>query len=159
MMHNHVLRSVRYMLDMSEGQLIEILKTTGTPVSPDVMSRYMEVPDEVMANFLNGLITFKRGKDDRFPAPEVEKRLTNNIMLKKLRVAFELKTEDMLSVLAAADFKMSEGELSAFFRKEGHKNYRPCGDQVLRYFLKGLTARVRPQTQTQPKAPTKAKKS
>jgi len=168
MMHNDVLRSVRHMLDLSEGRLIEILKTTGIPVSPEVMSRYlkkddeegyMEVPDEVMANFLNGLITFKRGQDDRFPAPEVEKRLTNNIMLKKLRVAFELKTEDMLSVLAAADFKMSEGELSAFFRKEGHKNYRPCGDQVLRYFLKGLTARVRPQTQTQPKAPTKAKKS
>ncbi|MEE8729709.1 MAG: DUF1456 family protein [Rahnella inusitata] len=154
MMHNHVLRSVRYMLDMSEGQLIEILKTTGTPVSPDVMSRYlkkedeegyMEVPDEVMANFLNGLITFKRGKDDRFPAPEVEKRLTNNIMLKKLRVAFELKTEDLIAVLNAADFKVSEGELSAFFRKEGHKNYRPCGDQVLRYFLKGLTAKVRPK--------------
>ena len=154
MMHNHVLRSVRYMLDMSEGQLIEILKTTGTPVSPEVMSRYlkkedeegyMEVPDEVMANFLNGLITFKRGKDDRFPAPEVEKRLTNNIMLKKLRVAFELKTEDMISVLTAADFKVSEGELSAFFRKEGHKNYRPCGDQVMRYFLKGLTAKVRPK--------------
>jgi len=154
MMHNHVLRSVRYMLDMSEGQLIEILKTTGTPVSPEVMSRYlkkedeegyMEVPDEVMANFLNGLITFRRGKDDRFPAPEVEKRLTNNIMLKKLRVAFELKTEDMISVLTAADFKVSEGELSAFFRKEGHKNYRPCGDQVMRYFLKGLTAKVRPK--------------
>lgn len=154
MMHNHVLRSVRYMLDLSEGQLIEILKTTGTPVSPEVMSRYlkkedeegyMEVPDEVMANFLNGLIVFKRGKDDRFPAPEVEKRLTNNIMLKKLRVAFELKTEDMITVLTAADFKVSEGELSAFFRKEGHKNYRPCGDQVLRYFLKGLTAKIRPK--------------
>lgn len=154
MMHNHVLRSVRYMLDLSEGQVIEILKTTGTPVSPEVMSRYlkkedeegyMEVPDEVMANFLNGLIVFKRGKDDRFPAPEVEKRLTNNIMLKKLRVAFELKTEDMIAVLTAADFKVSEGELSAFFRKEGHKNYRPCGDQVLRYFLKGLTAKIRPK--------------
>ncbi|MFO6299605.1 YehS family protein [Rahnella selenatireducens] len=154
MMHNHVLRSVRYMLDLSEGQVIEILKTTGTPVSPEVMSRYlkkedeegyMEVPDEVMANFLNGLIVFKRGKDDRFPAPEVEKRLTNNIMLKKLRVAFELKTEDMIAVLTSADFKVSEGELSAFFRKEGHKNYRPCGDQVLRYFLKGLTAKIRPK--------------
>lgn len=154
MMHNHVLRSVRYMLDLSEGQVIEILKTTGTPVSPEVMSRYlkkedeegyMEVPDEVMANFLNGLIVFKRGKDDRFPAPEVEKRLTNNIMLKKLRVAFELKTEDMITVLTTADFKVSEGELSAFFRKEGHKNYRPCGDQVLRYFLKGLTAKIRPK--------------
>lgn len=158
MMHNDVLRSVRHMLDLSEGKLIEILKTTDTPVSPEVMSRYlkkedeegyMEVPDEVMSHFLNGLITFKRGKNDRFPVPEVEKRVTNNIMLKKLRVAFELKTEDMLSVLALADFKMSEGELSAFFRKEGHKNYRPCGDQVLRYFLKGLTARVRPQTQAQ----------
>jgi len=75
----------------------------------------------------------------------VEKRLTNNIMLKKLRVAFELKTEDMIAVLTAADFKVSEGELSAFFRKEGHKNYRPCGDQVLRYFLKGLTAKIRPK--------------
>ncbi|WAT01299.1 DUF1456 family protein [Rouxiella chamberiensis] len=154
MMNNDVLRSVRYMLDLSEGRLIEILASTGTIISPPVMSRYLKkedeadylvCPDEVMANFLNGLIFFKRGKDDRFPAPEVEKRVTNNVMLKKLRVAFELKTEDLQSVLAAADFKVSEGELSAFFRKEGHKNYRPCGDQVLRYFLKGLTMRVRPK--------------
>jgi hypothetical protein len=67
--------------------------------------------------------------------------VTNNIILKKLRVAFELKEDDMHAILKAAEFPVSKPELSALFRKFGHTNYRPCGDQLLRNFLKGLTLR------------------
>ncbi len=63
--------------------------------------------------------------------------------LKKLRVAFELKEEDLHAILASVDFPVSKPELSALFRKPGHSNYRTCGDQLLRNFLKGLTLRVR----------------
>lgn len=69
--------------------------------------------------------------------------MTNNIILKKLRVAFELKDTDMLEIYEKVDFRVSKPELSAVFRKPGHKNYRDCGDQLLRYFLKGLTVVIR----------------
>ena len=64
-------------------------------------------------------------------------------MLKKLRVAFELKDQDIIDILASVDFAVSKAELNALFRQPGHNNYRPCGDQLLRLFLKGLTQRVR----------------
>ena len=73
----------------------------------------------------------------------MEKRISNNVVLKKLRVAFQLKDEDMQEVFAGAGFPVSKPELSALFRQPGHKNYRACGDQLLRAFLKGLTLRVR----------------
>ena len=84
-----------------------------------------------------------RGRNDSLPARPVEKRVTNNLVLKKLRVAFELKDVDLHDVFAVAGFPISKPELSALFRQPGHHNYRACGDQLLRNFLKGLTLRVR----------------
>jgi len=106
---------------------------------------FVECSDEILTFFLDGLVTYKRGKseakpDEAQPAPT---RLTNNMILKKLRIAFELKEEDLHEILKLADFQLSKPELSALFRKKGHKNYRACGDQLLRYFLKGLTIRLR----------------
>ena len=84
-----------------------------------------------------------RGRDESRPPRPVEKRISNNVVLKKLRVAFELTDVDMHQVFADAGFPVARPELSALFRQPGHRNYRPCGDQLLRNFLKGLTERVR----------------
>ncbi|QKZ06283.1 DUF1456 family protein [Pseudomonas eucalypticola] len=152
MIHNDVLRSVRYMLDISDAKVVDIIKLSGLEVSKADVINYLKkdeeegfvhCPDVVMAHFLDGLVFFKRGKDDTRPAQPIETPVTNNIILKKLRVAFELKEDDMHAVLKAADFPVFKPELSALFRKVGHNNYRPCGDQLLRNFLKGLTLRVR----------------
>ncbi|HEX8543067.1 MAG TPA: DUF1456 family protein [Pseudomonas sp.] len=152
MMNNDVLRSVRYMLDISDGKIVDIVKLAGFEISKaDVIAfmkkedeeGYLDCSDEIMAHFLDGLVIFKRGKDDSRPPQAVELPITNNTVLKKLRVAFELKEEDMHAVLKAAEFPVSKPELSALFRKFGHSNYRTCGDQLLRNFLKGLTLRVR----------------
>ena len=64
--------------------------------------------------------------------------LTNNDILKKLRVALELKDDDIIKILKLAEFEISKSELNAIFRKEDHTNYMPCGDQLLRNFLNGL---------------------
>ena len=64
--------------------------------------------------------------------------LTNNDILKKLRVALELRDEDVIKILKLSDFEIGKTELSALFRKEDHPNYKPCGDQLLRNFLNGL---------------------
>ncbi len=152
MMNNDVLRSIRYMLDISDGKVADIVKLGGLDVSKaqiiaftkkDEEEGFEPCSDEVLAYFLDGLVFFKRFKDESRPALPVELPITNNIVLKKLRVAFELKEEDMHAILKASDFPVSKPELSALFRKVGHNNYRPCGDQLLRNFLRGLTLRVR----------------
>lgn len=64
--------------------------------------------------------------------------LTNNDILKKIRVALELKDEDIIHILKLSEFDISKSELNALFRKPDHPNYRECGDQLLRNFLNGL---------------------
>ena len=64
--------------------------------------------------------------------------LTNNDILKKLRVALQLRDDDIVKILALKDFEITKTELSAFFRAEDHPNYKKCGDQLLRNFLDGL---------------------
>ena len=89
----------------------------------------------------------RRGRRADAPAPApLSGRLSNNLILKKLRIAFELKQEDVQQLLADAGLLMTESELGAFFRKPGHKHYRECGDQVLRNLLRALSARLRPAT-------------
>ena len=64
--------------------------------------------------------------------------LTNNDILKKLRVALKMRDDDIVKVLALVDFEISKSELGAFFRSEDHPKYMDCQDQILRNFLNGL---------------------
>lgn len=150
MTNNDVLRSVRYALDLSDARMGEIFRLGGFDVLPGDLAHWLKKEDEegfvacedtAMLHFLDGLVIHKRGPSERPPEPA--SRVTNNLVLKKLRVAFELKDEDMHAILARAEFPVSKPELSALFRKPGHKNYRACGDQLLRNFLKGLSLRLR----------------
>jgi uncharacterized protein YehS (DUF1456 family) len=101
-----------------------------------------------MARFLNGLVIYKRGRDEgRAPQP-LEVPVTNNVVLKRLRVAFELKEDDLITLIEQSGLRVSKAELSAFFRRRDHRNYRECGDQFLRYLLKGLGTITAPQTRT-----------
>jgi uncharacterized protein YehS (DUF1456 family) len=152
MLNNDVLRSLRYLLDISDEKVLEILALADCQISLDDLQTYLKKEDEegfvmgddkVLASFLDGLVIHLRGKDDSRPPRALELPVTNNMVLKKLRVAFELKEEDLLAILASVDFAVTKSELSALFRKVGQSNYRPCGDQLLRNFLKGLTLRQR----------------
>lgn len=96
--------------------------------------------DPMLAVFLNGLINEKRGKREG-EQPKPEKRLTNNIVLTKLKIAFNLKAEDIVELIASTGMKISKPELSALFRKPDHKHFRQCKDQFLRNFLQGLEGR------------------
>jgi len=92
------------------------------------------------------LINDKRGKKEG-PQPEPEQRLTNNIIFRKLRIALDLKAEDVLEIMIMAGLRISKHELSAFFRRPDHKHYRECNDQILRNFLKGLQLKYRDNIQ------------
>jgi uncharacterized protein YehS (DUF1456 family) len=154
MINNDVLRSIRFMLDLSDAKVVEITHLA----DPDFPIEKADIPallkkddeegaqvcsDRLLAAFLDGLILYFRGpSEDAAPRP-VESRITNNLVLKKLRVAFQLKDVDMHEIMQAAGFPLTKPEMTALFRQPGHKHYRPCGDQILRNFLKGLTLRFR----------------
>lgn len=155
MRNDEVIRSIRYMLDINDIKIAQILKLRDyKPRRGEIEAIFetedvpeFEYPedtsDELMAHFLDGLIYYKRGKSKDHPPRPIKTPVTNNMVLKKLRVAFKLKEKDMHDILESAGFSLSKHEMSALFRRKGHKNYRECGDQVLRYFLKGLTMRER----------------
>ncbi|MGL4476148.1 MAG: DUF1456 family protein [Shewanella sp.] len=98
---------------------------------------FVELSDRELALFLNGFIDFKRGKRDGDEPRAVEK-ISNNVVFQKLRIAANLKAEDILEILQRADCSLSKHELNAFFRKPDNKHYRECKDQVLKSFLLGL---------------------
>ncbi|WP_407294456.1 DUF1456 family protein [Stutzerimonas zhaodongensis] len=150
MINNDVMRSVRYILNVNDAKIAEITRLTGCDIPDSEAVAYLKrededgfkpCPDRIMAHFLDGLVIYKRGKDESRPTPPIELPVSNNTVLKKLRVAFELKEDDMHAILRSVDFPVSKPELNALFRKAGHSNYRVCGDQLLRNFLKGLAQR------------------
>ncbi|MDR3541138.1 MAG: DUF1456 family protein [Desulfosporosinus sp.] len=106
--------------------------------------------NSTLESFLNGFIIFKRGKQDAKPEqPERpvlknnENPNLNNILLKKLKIALSLTSDDIIDILRETGVIVTKGELSALLRKEGHKNYKECGDKYARNFLKGLAKKNR----------------
>ncbi|MEB7540239.1 DUF1456 family protein [Pantoea anthophila] len=155
MTNNDILRSVRYMLNLSDAGMVKIFALAECEVPESDVQAWLKkdddaafrpCPDVLMGYFLNGLIFYRRGKSEEAPAPSIERKMNNNIFMKKLRIAFDLKTTDIPDVLKRANFTVSQAEVGAIFRKPDHKNYRECGDQILRNFLKGLAMIQRPKS-------------
>ena len=154
MINNDVMRSIRYMLDLGDNKVAEIIQLADPGFAIDkadvhgLLTRegeegFVECSNRVLAHFLDGLVVYYRVRDESLPARPVETHVTNNVILKKLRVAFQLKDVDMHEIFRSAGFPLSKPELTALFRQADHKHFRPCGDQILRNFLKGLTLRDR----------------
>ena len=151
MTNNDILRRVRYIFDFNDDKMIGLFGLADCEVTRAEISNWMKQEDDpdykkltdtLLATFLNGLINDKRGKKEG-PQPVPEKKLTNNAIFMKLKIALNLQAEDILEIMDLSDFRMSKHELSAFFRKPGHKHYRECKDQILRTFLKGLQMQYR----------------
>jgi uncharacterized protein YehS (DUF1456 family) len=161
--NNDILIRLRYALEIKNKEMAEIFKLGGVEVTvPEVIQiltksdEDYEDNDQIKCNnsmfdsFLNGFIIYKRGKQEPKPgqsnAPEPvspKSANVNNLLLKKVKIALALTTEDMLDIFDLAGIRVSKGELSALLRKEGHKNYKECGDKFARNFLKGLAVKYR----------------
>ncbi len=149
MTNTDIFRRIRYLFGFNDIQMIAIFKLANHTVTKENVSAWLkkdedpdlvELTDKELSIFLNGLIIQKRGKRDG-PQPKPEIHLSNNLILRKLRIALDLKTDDILELLASINKKIGKHELSAFFRSPDHKSYRPCGDQYLRNFLNALQAK------------------
>lgn len=134
--------------------MLEIFKHAEHPMDLDGLKDLLKKEDEsgsvvcsskVLGAFLDGFIMYKRGRQDpgAGQAKRSEPQLTNNIILKKIRIALQLREDDMLGILKLGNITLSKSELSAFFRDKEHKNFKACGDQVLRHFIQGLGVRHR----------------
>ena len=170
--NNDILIRLRYALDIKNKDMVEIFKLGDIELTKEEVLQVLTKSkddfydeddnfDEAEANeehikcdnimlesFLNGLIIFKRGKQEPKPGqPErpaySKNERVNNILLKKVKIALSLTSEDMLEILETSGVFITKGELSAFLRKEGHKNYKECGDQNARNFLRGLAIKYR----------------
>lgn len=152
MTNNDILRRIRYLFDFNDTKMITIFGLADHEVTREQISDWLKKDDDPdykscsdtqLAIFLNGLINHKRGKKDG-PQPTPEKKLNNNIIFRKLKIALNLKEEETLALLKLANLSISKHELSAFFRREDHKHYRVCKDQILRNFMKGIQLKYRP---------------
>ena len=155
MTNNDILRRIRYVFDFNDDKMISLFALADCTVTRAQISDWMKseedpehkkLSDELLATYLNGLIIDKRGKREG-PQPVPEKELSNNAIFMKLKIALNLQAEEILEIMDLSDFRMSKHELSAFFRKVGHKHYRECKDQILRTFLKGLQLQHREDEQ------------
>lgn len=170
---NDILVRLRYALDLKDQEMVDIFKLGDLDVTKEAVQKMLakiKTPttnseeteafadneyelacdNQTLESFLNGLIVLKRGKQEPKPgAPKKQEfmikdqRSVNNVLFKKLKIALSLTSDDILDILDEAGVYLSNSELSAVLRKEGHRNYKECGDRYARNFLKGLTMRYR----------------
>jgi uncharacterized protein YehS (DUF1456 family) len=173
MENNDILIRLRYALDIKDKDMVEIFKFGGVEVAKEDVLKILtkpkdsyddedyyedDIPEDeehikctnsMLESFLNGFITFKRGKQEPkpgqpdTPVPSKSKESINNQLLKKVKIALSLTSEDMLDIFEKAGITVTKGELSAMLRKEGHKNYKQCLDKYARNFLRGLALKYR----------------
>lgn len=154
MTNNEIMISVRYALHLKNAEVVNMIKSVGVQTKVyDVVNLLKNEDDEgfvicqaeLLHAFLDGLILKRRGARGDAPAKKFSTAfINNNIIFRKLRIAFELKDTDIVLILKSVDFTITKGELGAFFRNCNHKKFVKCGDQILRYFLKGLSIKYRP---------------
>ena len=151
MNNNDTLRRLRYTFDFSDSEVIRLFESGGKEVTRAEISDWLKSDDDPdfkpiydidLAAFLNGFINLKRGKREG-PQPKPEKSLSNNNVLRKIKIALNLRDDDMISIFESAKLRVSKHELSALFRKPDQRQYRPCKDQFLRNFLHGLQIKYR----------------
>lgn len=149
--NNDVLRRLRFVFDFGDSAMIALFALGNHDVTREQISAWLKkegdpagqpCSDRELAIFLNGMIVDRRGKKAG-ANPEVEQRLNNNIIFRKLKIALNLQAEEILDIMALTRVRISKHELSAFFRAPGHDHYRACNDQMLRNFLKGLQVKYR----------------
>lgn len=154
MTKNDILIRLRYALNITDRKLVELFALTDMPLSMDELRPLFLKEDEegfrecdgpTLGAFLEGLVVSRRGKKEEGSAPKPAWMLepSNNDVLKAIRIALELRDEDVASILRLVEVQASKSEINALFRKKGQENYRPCGDQFMRNFLAGLTKKFR----------------
>ncbi len=144
---NDILYKISKALGLTADEMIGIYALEGYEMSPEHLEALLKkqvdkgfehCSYEELGLFLDGLVTFKRGPSPKRPGDDEAVPLTNNLILKKLRIALELKEPEMEIIFGLGDAVLGKQELKSLFRKEGHRNFKACSDELLMAFLEGL---------------------
>jgi len=167
MNNNDLLRRIRYTFEFSDDEMISLFALGDLEVTRAEVSNWLKKDDDPdfqgiydvqFASFLNGLISHKRGAKEG-DQPKAEKKINNNIIFRKLKIALSLRDDDILAILKLADMRVGKHELSAFFRNPLQSQYRPCKDQILRNFIHGMQIKYHKNTEEENESDRSAKKS
>ena len=153
MPHNSNLKKLVYIFELEPQHVLEVLQIVKPHMNLDEVEAYLSEPSstifqnfdhENMRAFLDGLIISSRGENDRgVPSPDPSP-LSNNAILKKIRIALNLLEEDVYEIFEHGNLALNNSEYKAIFRSEQHKNFKPCSDQMLKSFFEGLQAMYEP---------------
>jgi len=144
---NDILYKISKALTLTKEEILEIYRLEGYEMSPEHLEALLKkrvdkefelCSYEELGVFLDGLVTLKRGPSPKRPNDDEAVPLTNNLILKKLRIALELKEPEMEIIFGLGEVTLSKQELKSLFRKEEHKNFKACSDELLDAFLDGL---------------------
>jgi uncharacterized protein YehS (DUF1456 family) len=144
---NEILYRIKKALKLSTEEMLEAYKSEDydmeTSHLESLLKRrlddgFVTATYEELGVFLDGFVTLKRGPSPKKPNDDEAVELTNNLILKKLRIALELKEAETEIIFGLADVELSKQQLASLFRKEGHKNFKECSDELLMSFLDGL---------------------
>jgi uncharacterized protein YehS (DUF1456 family) len=144
---NEILYRIKKALNLSTEEILEAYKLEDydmeTSHLESLLKRrlddgFVTATYEELGVFLDGFVTLKRGPSPKKPNDDEAVELTNNLILKKLRIALELKEAETEIIFGLADVELSKQQLASLFRKEGHKNFKECSDELLMSFLDGL---------------------
>lgn len=155
---NDVFRRLRFALSINDDSAIDIFSLVEYKMSKDYLHSLMKKDNEpgfipmrgkILALFLDGLIIKRRVKETRSEQASTQEcrddSLSNNDILRKIKIAMSYQQEDMLKNLQLAKFNVGKSELTALFRNKEHRNYKQCNNQLLRNFLQGMVLRHRPE--------------
>lgn len=163
MVNNDILIRLRYALNITDLKLVELFELAGAPLSAEALrplflkegeEGYRECDGRTLGAFLEGLVISRRGRREGAPSaapagatsPAAHawvRQPSNNDVLKAVRVALQLREEDIVAILRSVNVDASKSEINALFRRKDQENFRPCGDQFLRNFLAGVTKKYR----------------
>lgn len=150
--NNELLRNIRKVLALNENGMAEIFRINCPDMNASQVRNFLRQSNETdfcacadsnINQFLDALIEHNRGSNQN-PTTYLNSAPSNNTILKKLRIAFNLKDPDMVQIFEASATEVSKQELKSLFRNPDHKNFKACDDALLRNFLKGLAKHSRP---------------
>ncbi len=146
MTNNYILSSIMNSLKLDKIDILKAYKLVDKKITQDDVDDILREPsdekfillsDEGFELFLNGFIAYKRGPSDK-KTKKQKIYFSNNIILKKLKIALDLKDEDIIEIFKNDGLEITKSQLTAYFRRDGHINYRKCSDSLLKRFINGL---------------------
>ncbi len=152
MKNSYVLSRIKTALQLDNEKILEVFALANNDISFNDLQLLLDQAEDdnkkdcganILSDFLDGLITDRRGpSDSKKDNKKKVQKITNNSVLKKLRIALDMKEEAMLSVFEMGEVELTAVELGSFFRKHGNKHYRACDDRLLDLFFDGLELKL-----------------